>query len=110
MLGGVTRVQFVRGVAEFTRLRVDRPGQGLTLSFQTVPSRFQATTSVSFQIIDPFQNTSREKIGFTLEGDTSALPRGEELNVAVLNGLSLAMDVDISRIENITVEVRSILL
>ena len=93
----------MRGVAEFTRLRVDRQGQDLTLQFSTIPSRFQTTTSVSFQVIEPLQDTAREKIGFTLEGDISALPN--DLTAAVLEGLSLALDVDISRIEGLTVEV-----
>lgn len=104
-LGGVTEVLFVRGVAEFTRLRVDRPGQDLTLKFHTVPSRFQATTSISFQVITPSPDTDEEKISFLLKGDTSTLPMGDELYEAVLEGVSLAMDVDISRITNLTVEV-----
>ena len=91
------------GVAEFTRLRVDRPGQDLTLQFNTVPSRFQVTTSLLFQVIEPFDNTTRDKIGFTLEGDTSAVP--SDLTMAVLEGLGLALDVDISRIESLSVEV-----
>lgn len=98
---------FVKGVAEFTRLRVDKPGEYLTLQFQTVPSRFQATTSVSFQVITPFLDSDAEKISFILTGDTSALSRGEGLTDAVLEGVSLAMDVDISRFTNFTVEVCS---
>lgn len=101
---------FVRGVAEFTRLRVNRLSQDLTLQFHTIPSRFQTTTSVSFQIIAPYLNSSREHIGFTLKGDTSVLPGEEEdLTNSVLHGISLAIDVDISRIKNLTVEVNTII-
>ena len=103
----MTRVPFVQGVAEFTRLRVDRPGDELTLEFRTIPSRFHATTSVSFQVVTPYDNTTKEKIGFMLAGDSSSLPSDpDELRMAVGEGLSLELDVDISRIENLTVEVR----
>lgn len=106
-LSGVTRVPFVQGVAEFTRLRVDRPSEDLTLEFHTIPSRFHASTSVSFRVVSPYDNTTRENIGFTLEGDPSSLPTdSEDLKMVVSEGLGLGLDIDISRIENLTVEVR----
>lgn len=85
---------------------MDRPGEELNLEFHTIPSRFQATTTVSFRVVTPYDNTTKEKIGFTLEGDSSSLPSDpDELRMSVSEGLSLELDVDISRIENLTVEV-----
>ena len=107
-LGGVTRVPFVRGVAEFTRLRVDRPAQDLTLQFHTIPSRFEATTSVRFSVVSPPDNTSREMVGFVLEGNLGALPNSkEEILNAIKLGVSEKLDIDISRIASLDFTVSS---
>ncbi len=101
-LGGVTRVPFVRGVAEFTRLRVDRSAQDLTLQLHTIPSRFQVTTSVRFSVVSPPDSTPREMVRFILEGNLGALPdsKNEILN-AIKLGLSEKLDIDISRISSL---------
>lgn len=101
-LGGIIRVPFVRGVAEFTRLRVDRPAEDLTLQFQTIPSRFEHTTSVRFSVVSPPDSTPREKVGFILEGNLGALPDSkDEILNAIRLGLSEKLDVDISRIASL---------
>ena len=92
----------MRGVAEFTRLRVDRPAQDLTLQFNTIPSRFTVTTSVRFSVVSPPGNTSREMVGFTLEGNLGVLPNSkDEILKAIKLGLSEKLDIDISRIQSL---------
>ena len=101
-LGGVTSVPFVHGVAEFTRLRVDSPARDLTLQFQTIPSRFEVRTSVLFSVVSPPSNTSSEKVGFLLKGnlETSSNSKLDILDAIEL-GLSIKLDVDISRIKDL---------
>ncbi len=105
-LGGETSVPFVRGVAEFTRLRVDRPAEELTLLFRTNPSRFEATTSVRFTVVAPSPDTPRVRLGFVLHGDLEGIDRNSN---AVLNsirtGLGSQLDIDISRIDTVTYKV-----
>jgi len=110
-LGGVTRVPFVGGMAVFTRLAVDRPSSDLRLSFHTIPSRFQAETTVVFQVVG-HDIGPQEHIGFALEGDVSGLDLmgGDQLTNLVRQGLSIAIDVDLSRIQNLTIVVRQILI
>lgn len=105
-LGGQTSVPFVGGVAEFTRLRVDRASQLLTLKFSTNPSRFVAQTSVQFDVITPPENTQRERVVFVLAGSTGALPGNEaEIEEAVRLALWRQLDIDVSRIQDITITV-----
>ena len=101
----------MRGVAEFTRLRVDRPAQDLTLQFHTIPSRFEVTTSVRFSVVSPPDSTSREVVRFILEGNLRALPNSkDEVLNAIKFGLSEELDIDISRIENLDFTVNKLLL
>lgn len=105
-LGGQTSVPFVGGVAEFTRLRVDRPSQLLTLKFSTNPSRFVAQTSVQFDVVTPPENTERERVVFVLAGSIGALPGDEaEVEEAVRLALWRQLDIDVSRIQGISVTV-----
>ena len=105
-LGGETSVPFVRGVAEFTRLRVDRPAEELALLFRTNPTRFEAATSIRFTVVAPPLDTPKVRLGFVLHGDLESLPRN---SMAVLNsiriGLGSQLDIDISRIKAITYKV-----
>lgn len=97
------------GVAEFTRLRVDRPGQELSLVFRTNPTRFEAATTVRFQVVAPPASTPRRRLGFVLCGDLEALA-GDSTTAAVQSviraGLGSALDVDVSRIEDVIYTVR----
>lgn len=105
-LEGETSAPFVGGVAEFTRLRVDRPEEELTLVFHTNPPRFRATTSVRFSVIAPPENTPRKRLGFILHGDLTALAVDSSIVLSsIRTGLGQALDVDISRIKDITYEV-----
>ena len=107
----MTSVPFVRGVAEFTRLRVDRPAQDLTLLFQTLPSRFEVTTSVRFSVFSPPNNTSRKNVRFLLEGNLETLPSDrDEVLDAIKFSISEKLDVDISRIENLDFTVSSTMI
>ncbi len=102
----MTSVPFVRGVADFTRLRVDRPAERLTLVFHTLPARFQAQTSISFRVVAPPSDTPREKLGFVLQGDIDNLPPYHSVVVSdIREGLATALDVDLSRIQDITYQV-----
>lgn len=102
-LEGETSTPFVGGVAEFTRLRVDRPGEELSLVFHTNPARFRATTSVRFSVIAPPASTPRTRLGFVLRGELDA--DSSLVLSSIRTGLGLALDVDVSRIEDITYEV-----
>ena len=59
-LEGETSVPFVDGVAEFTRLRVDREASRLSLSFTTLPERFQSETLIEFSVV-PFHDSVERK-------------------------------------------------
>ena len=103
---GVTSVPFVDGVAEFTRLRVDRNSDQLTLSFTTVPARFQTQTSVLFDVVGLPDSVERRKISFLLSG---AIPDSVEwgsdgVRVEVVRQVGVALDVDPSRIQNMTLQ------
>ena len=105
-LEGELSTPFVRGVAEFTRLRVDRPEEELTLVFHSNPPRFRATTSVRFSVTAPPENTPRTRLGFVLRGDSAALATDSSTVLSsIRTGLGLALDVDVSRIKDITYEV-----
>lgn len=92
----------MRGVAEFTRLRIDNPAQDLTLQFQTIPSRFEVRTSVLFSVLSPPYNTTREKVGFLLEGNLGTLSNNKaEILEDIRLGLSTSLDVDISRLKDL---------
>jgi len=105
MLEGVTSVPFVGGVADFTRLRVNRPSEKLTLTFRTVPDRFRAETSVLFRVVAPPSGTEREKVGFVLRGDVSNLPSESDVLDAIRRELGRSLDVDVSRILELSYEV-----
>lgn len=91
----------------FTRLRVDTPAEELTLVFSTNPARFHATTSVRFSVIAPPASTPRRRLGLVLRGDFSGIANDSPavLQASIRNGLGLALDVDISRIGDVTYEV-----
>ena len=90
---------FVRGVADFTRLRVDRPAEELTLLFKTIPSRFEVGTSVLFSVVSPPDNTTKRRVRFLLEGNPETLSSDKQAILdAISFELSIRLDVDISRI------------
>ena len=92
------------GVAEFTRLRVDRPSQLLTLDFKTNPRRFDVQTSVRFEVVGPPENTTRGRVMFVLAGNVGALTRNEvEIKEAVRVALGRQLDVDVSRLQDIAI-------
>ena len=108
-LEGETSTPFVMGVAEFTRLRVDRPGQELSLMFRTDPTHFEAATMARFQVVAPPADTLRRRLEFVLQGNLEALA-GDSTTAAVQSairmGLGSELDVDVSRIEDVTYTVR----
>ena len=105
-LEGETAVPFVEGVAEFTRLRVDRNADKLTLSFQTVPARFQTETSVQFSVVGLPDTVERKQVSFllSLDGAGSVEWGSESVRVEVVRQLGMTLDVDISRIQNLTLQ------
>ena len=108
-LEGVTSVPFIDGVAEFTRLRVDRKADQLTLSFTTVPFRFQTETSIGFRVVGFPDSVEKKQVSFLLSGSGSNLPssvewNGDEIIGEVVREVGVALDVDPSRIQNVTIQ------
>ena len=106
-LEGETSVPFVDGVAEFTRLRVDWKAEGLSLSFTTVPDRFRSETSIEFSVV-PFHDTvERKQVSFLLSGvlvPDSVELNGDEVIQQVARQVGVALDVDPSRIQDLTLQ------
>ena len=100
----MTSVPFVDGVAEFTRLRVDRKSDQLTLSFATVPARFQTQTSVLFDVVGLPDSVERRRVSFLLSGviPDSVEWGSERVRAEVARQVGVALDVDPSRIQNVT--------
>ena len=96
-------IPFVHGMAEFTRLRIDRPAQNLTLHFCTNPTRFQVATSVSFTVIAPPASTPSKRLKFSVHGDVDNVPTDiETVENSIRTQLASSLDVDVSRIRDIT--------
>ena len=96
-------------MAEFTRLRVDRPGEELILKFRTNPTRFETTTSVRFTVVPPPGDTERNKVRFELQGDVNALPSDDSaILTAIRQGLAEQLNVDISRFVDINFNVSTL--
>ena len=102
----MTAVPFVNGVAEFNRLRVDRNADELTLSFTTVPARFEAESSVQFSVVGLPDEAERKQVSFLLsvEGAESVQWGSEEVRGEVVRQMSVALDVDISRIQELVIQ------
>ena len=94
------------GVAEFTRLRVDRNADRLTLSFTTVPMRFQTETSIQFSVVGLPVDVERKQVSFLLSGTVSGPVNwgSEEVIGEVVREVGVILDVDISRIQNVTLQ------
>ena len=102
-LEGVTSVPFVNGVAEFTRLRVDRNADSLTLSFTTVPSRFQTQTSVLFSVVGFPDSVEKKTVSFLLTGDS--IPSSMDWDRDEIGKqLGVELDMDPSRIQDVTIQ------
>lgn len=100
-------VPFVDGVAEFTRLRVDRIADKLTLSFTTVPERFETETSVLFSVVGLPDAVEGKQISFLLSPASSASSvewKSEAVQTAIARQVAMALDVDISRVQNVTLQ------
>ena len=101
-LEGETSVPFVDGVAEFTRLRVDREASRLSLSFTTLPERFQSETSIEFSVVPFHDSVERKQVSFLLSGvpvPDSVEWNGDSVNEEVVRGVGVALDMDPSRIK-----------
>lgn len=108
-LEGQLSAPFIRGVATFTRLRVDQPSSNLRLRFSTTPDRFEAVTSVLFTVVSPPENTPRQTVYFMLKGDLEDLPSWAALKEAIKVTVANLLDVDVSRVLDITITVRKYL-
>ena len=97
------QVQFKEGFAVFTRLRVNKPSSNLRLSFTTSPRSFYVETSVTFSVHDPPEDIIKKRVVFILVGNTSLL-LSLDYDVVVndiINSLSVILDVDVSRFQNV---------
>ena len=95
------------GVAEFTRLRVDRKAEGLSLSFTTVPDRFRSETSIEFSVVLFHDTVERKQVSFLLSGvlvPDSVELNGDEVIQQVARQVGVALDVDPSRIQDLTLQ------
>ena len=94
---------FVDGIAVFTRLRVNKPSSDLRLSFITNPGSFEATTSMSFSVVEPSDDVIRKEIILKFIGNTATLSTLKYSDVIDDLKLSLSqiLDVDLSRIQNV---------
>ena len=100
---GQTEVVFVDGIAVFTRLRVNKPSSNLRLSFITNPGSFEATTFMSFSVVEPSDDVVRKEIILKFIGNTATLSTLKYSDVIDDLKLSLSkiLDVDLSRIQNV---------
>lgn len=94
---------FVDGVAEFTRLRVDRQAEQLSLSFTTVPERFHTETTVVFSVVGFPESVERRQVSFLMTG--VAIPdslqwNGIQIVREMTRQIAAVIDVDPSRIIN----------
>ena len=106
-LEGETSVPFVDGVAEFTRLRVDREASRLSLSFTTLPERFQSETSIEFSVVPFHDSVERKQVSFLLTGvpvPDSMEWNGDSVIEEVVRGVGVALDVDPSRIKDVILQ------
>lgn len=104
VLEGITTVPLVAGKANFTKLRVNVPANGLTLSF--VVQNFEVTTSVKFSVVSPPASTARRHVSFILTGDTSQISQLlSTVNVTIAFALCNQMNIDISRLLDVSVTV-----
>ena len=84
---------------------MDRPANSLSLSFTTEPAAFEAQTSVQFSVVELPETTAREHISFLVEGEGEEVEwEREEVVVEVVRELGKALDVDISRFQNVTLQ------
>lgn len=98
---------FVDGIAEFTRLRVDRIAEQLTLSFTTVPARFQTSSSVQFSVVGLPDNVEGKQVSFLLSQANGVSPvdwGSKAVQMAIARQVGMALDVDLSRIQNVTLQ------
>ena len=103
----MTSVPFVDGVAEFTRLRVDRTAEQLILSFTTVPDRFQTETSIEFSVVGFPDSVEKKQVSFLLSGvpvPNSVDWNGDEVVDELVREMAAALDVDPSRIQDVTLQ------
>ena len=96
------------GIAEFTRLRVDRNAVRLILFFTTEPARFESESSVQFDVVPLPDTTAKERVSFLVQwvglGDGSdGVEWGSvEVRSDIVRQIGEVLDVDISRIQNLT--------
>ena len=86
---------------------MDRKADRLTLSFTTVPERFQTETSIEFSVVGFPDSVEMKEVSFLISGTN--FPSSVEWNddsviEAVLRQLSVALDVDPSRIQHVTLQ------
>lgn len=114
LLEGIMNVSFHNGIAEFTRLRVDRAADSLQLLFIVSPSRFTVRTS-TFSIVSPdISSTDHITVYFSLDGNyedvVTAGPGGKDGFLKQLKEyLAKILDVDKSRLIDLMVSPGSIL-
>ncbi|MCC6573579.1 MAG: hypothetical protein IT462_07300, partial [Planctomycetes bacterium] len=75
ILLGTNPITVVGGVANFTDLGIDRPGQGYSLSFSTTPSFFGATTN-SIDILGESTPSNNSDTAFTAGLDGGSCTSG----------------------------------
>ena len=110
ILTGETKVNFENGTAEFTRLRVDSVAANLHVFFTTFPGNLVSKNSIEFEVISPPANWPRILFSFQLQGKYNLIATDITFKELLVSTLSSVVDVDKSRVQDISFSSGSIMV
>lgn len=94
---------FYDGRAQFTRLRINEPSNGVTLQFSSNPKNL-VVISPAFAVMSPSAETARQRVHFELTGNLATVESAKSSFAEVVqSSLATLLDVDISRVQNVEV-------
>ena len=97
-------MSFVNGRATFTRLRINEISNDVLLQLSTKPGNLHVSTTTPLSVVPPPSTTPRVIVHFKLTGEYSTIESDLQGFVnAVKRALATALDVDISRLQDIKV-------
>ena len=97
-------MSFINGRATFTRLRINEISNDVLLQLSTNPGNLQVSTTTPLSVVPPPSTTPRVIVHFKLAGEYSTIASDLQGFVkAVKRALATALDVDISRLQDIKV-------
>ena len=102
-------MSFVNGRATFTRLRINEISNNVLLQLSTKPGNLQVSTTTPLSAVPPPSTTPRVIVHFKLAGEYSTIEADLQGFVnAVKRALATALDVDMSRLQDIKVGINFI--